>query len=102
MWSVLYKYVIKDKMNRVHLLLHCGDQVWFFHKINDYQIYADDAFQEAKRRLEKDEITEDEIEELYRDCYRRTWNHPPLRKILSRVPNLMILDDHEVRDGIVF
>ena len=41
---------------------------------------------------------EEEIRELYRKYYRLNWNHPPTRRVLSQVCNLMILDDHEIRD----
>lgn len=39
-----------------------------------------------------------EVAELFRNVYRETWGHPPTRWVLANVPNLMILDDHEIRD----
>ncbi|CAE7652513.1 AVT4, partial [Symbiodinium sp. KB8] len=41
---------------------------------------------------------EKEIEEHFRNVYRETWGHPPTRWVLANVPNLMILDDHDIRD----
>ena len=37
--------------------------------------------------------------EYYREVYRDTWRHPPTAKCLANCPNLMIYDDHEVRDN---
>jgi phosphodiesterase/alkaline phosphatase D-like protein len=37
--------------------------------------------------------------EFYREVYRDTWRHPPTAKCLANCPNLMIYDDHEVRDN---
>eukprot|EP00440_Ansanella_granifera_P009825 gb/GFBE01010646.1/.p1 GENE.gb/GFBE01010646.1/~~gb/GFBE01010646.1/.p1 ORF type:complete len:518 (+),score=96.82 gb/GFBE01010646.1/:1-1554(+) len=39
-----------------------------------------------------------EIRDLYADVYRETWSHPPTREVLANVSNLMIFDDHELRD----
>jgi len=40
----------------------------------------------------------DEVTEVFRQVYRETWNHPPTKHVLANVPNLMIYDDHDVRD----
>lgn len=37
--------------------------------------------------------------EFYREVYRRTWRHLPTAYCLANCPNLMIYDDHEVRDN---
>jgi len=39
-----------------------------------------------------------QIFEIFREVYHETWNHPPAKYCLANCPNLMILDDHEVRD----
>lgn len=41
---------------------------------------------------------EDEICEVYRRVYRDTWGHPTTARVLANVPNLMMGDDHELRD----
>lgn len=41
----------------------------------------------------------DVICEYYREVYRDTWRHAPTAKCLANCPNLMIYDDHEVRDN---
>lgn len=40
----------------------------------------------------------DEVEDLFRSIYRETWGYLPQRKVLANVPNLMIFDDHDIRD----
>lgn len=42
---------------------------------------------------------QESICERYREVYRDTWAHPPTAKCLASCPNLMIYDDHEVRDN---
>lgn len=75
----------------VDLLLHVGDQ-----------IYGDSAFQEAETildgRTSGTQAQRRKIKELYRRLYRMTWRHPATRDVLANVPNLMIWDDHEIRD----
>ena len=82
------RYVDRGKLS---LLLHVGDQ-----------IYGDNAFQEAMAilggRPAGTAAQQAQILELYRRLYRMTWRHPPTREVLARVPNLMIWDDHEIRD----
>ncbi|KAH9321321.1 hypothetical protein KI387_015960, partial [Taxus chinensis] len=41
----------------------------------------------------------DDICESYREVYRETWQHPPTAKCLANCSNLMIYDDHEIRDN---
>lgn len=75
----------------IDLLLHLGDQV-----------YGDNAFQKAIGVLNGNARgtprQEQEILELYRDLYRWSWNDPATQEVLARVSNLMIWDDHEIRD----
>jgi len=75
----------------IDLLLHVGDQ-----------IYGDSAFQEAESVLEGrstgTQSQQKKIKELYRRLYRMTWRYPATRDVLAKVPNLMIWDDHEIRD----
>jgi len=60
----------------------------------------DDALQ-ALRRQDDDvgrRAVLAQARENDRALYRRTWRHPPTRAVLDSVPNLMIWDDHEIRD----
>jgi len=104
------------------VVFHVGDQV-----------YADEAFHKGvklvkglrgKHTIGSPEATQilssqvqNQVAEFYRDFYRRTWNYPPTRFVLSNVPNLTIWvcilsqnsakesntgnclqDDHDIRD----
>jgi len=40
----------------------------------------------------------EELLEVLREQYRKTWSHRPTAYVLANVPNLMILDSHEIRD----
>lgn len=72
----------------INLLLHLGDQ-----------IYGDAAFAQAVELVKSNGLAAaGEVRELYRQLYRFTWNHPATRDVLASVPNLMIWDDHEIRD----
>lgn len=91
LWENLLRRWIEPKDSRLDLLVHVGDQV-----------YGDTAFQEATTILDgKRRGTarqEQQILEAYRRLYRITWRHRPTREVLARVSNLMIWDDHEIRD----
>jgi len=39
-----------------------------------------------------------QVVEIFRQIYRETWNHPPTKYVLANVPNIMIYDDHDIRD----
>jgi len=76
----------------IDLLLHVGDQ-----------IYGDATFARAltiiKSNQPKTKKAQDEqILEAYRRLYRVWWAEPSTRDVLANVSNLMIWDDHEIRD----
>ena len=79
------------------------------------QVYADEPSPDQRRRLlaqhgvddvkkldKHDPMTEvaDEIQnfEEYTWLYHDTWNRPAVRWLLSTVPTVMLLDDHDLRD----
>ncbi len=63
--------------NDVRLVLHCGDQIYYGH--------------------EKDKCPPSA--ELYRQRYDQTWGADEYaRKLLGRLPNYMVLDDHDIAD----
>lgn len=80
------------KPGQIDLILHLGDQ-----------IYGDSAFGKAMSILngksKGNKRQETQILELYRSLYRMTWNYPPTQGVLASTSNLMIWDDHEIRDG---
>lgn len=82
------RYVITGDLD---LILHVGDQ-----------IYGDSSFQGALHilngRKKGTARQEEQILELYRRLYRWNWNFPSTQEVLAGVSNLMIWDDHEIRD----
>jgi hypothetical protein len=89
-WADLHRRWVEP--GEVDLVLHLGDQV-----------YADEAFEDALALLRRQPFPGPErdgaILESYRRLYRSAWSDPSLRPVLAQVPNLMIWDDHEIRDG---
>jgi hypothetical protein len=89
LWRQLGDHYVRPRL--LDLLLHIGDQV-----------YGDETFQQAlyllNGRSRGTAVQERKILELYRQLYRWTWGFPSTRAVLAAVPNLMIWDDHEIRD----
>eukprot|EP01006_Ploeotia_vitrea_P027267 TRINITY_DN60111_c0_g2_i1.p1 TRINITY_DN60111_c0_g2~~TRINITY_DN60111_c0_g2_i1.p1 ORF type:complete len:501 (+),score=268.87 TRINITY_DN60111_c0_g2_i1:49-1551(+) len=77
--------------DKVHLMVRHGDQV-----------YADQSFKQAvkhakdkkKSREEQDEA----IKKTYRDWYMSTWNAKDAARVMANCPQLMLWDDHEIRN----
>jgi hypothetical protein len=62
------------------------------------------VFRRALKHLENVPASErskhrDTVEGYYRDLYRETWSHKPTAVVLSNVPNMTILDDHDIVDN---
>ena len=77
---------------KLDVLVHMGDQV-----------YGDSAFIDSlatlRGRSSPTRTQERNILEQYRDLYRAAWGgHEATREVLAHVSNLMIWDDHEIRD----
>ncbi len=67
------------------------------------QVYADEPSDALRRRLsgrhEDPEVAEEiGTFEEYTWLYHETWSEPQVRWLLSSVPTLMLLDDHDLRD----
>jgi len=90
LWADLRdRYVIPGNID---LLLHVGDQ-----------IYGDATFARALKIIKSNEpkskkAQNEQILEAYRRLYRAWWSDPSTRDVLANVSNLMIWDDHEIRD----
>lgn len=90
LWADLRdRYVLPGDL---HLILHVGDQ-----------IYGDSAFARALKIINDKEAPtvkgqNELISEAYRNLYRAWWSEPATRTVLANVSNLMIWDDHEIRD----
>jgi hypothetical protein len=89
LWSDLRDRYIKP--GHIDMILHIGDQ-----------IYGDQAFAQAllilNGKTKGTKAQEAQIMDLYKWLYRHTWNYGPTQEVLSSVPNLMIWDDHDIRD----
>ncbi|CAE7273047.1 unnamed protein product [Symbiodinium natans] len=95
----------------VDYMLHLGDNVYLdsdLHLVEKGKKRLED-WDDCKWGVARDWLTkmddpskwsehEKEIEEHFRNVYRETWGHRPTRWVLANVPNLMILDDHDIRD----
>lgn len=88
-WQHLLEAQVRT--GRVSTVLHIGDQV-----------YLDTAFgqsiQDVRDRGRTDQVRRD-ITARFRRVYEYAWNYAPTREVLATASNLMIWDDHEVRNG---
>jgi hypothetical protein len=90
LWSdLLHRYVLPGDID---LILHAGDQ-----------IYGDAVFARALTIIKENTIRpraaqDKHILNAYRNLYRAWWSEETTRKVLATVSNLMIWDDHEIRD----
>eukprot|EP01018_Ginkgo_biloba_P005135 Gb_04273 [translate_table: standard] len=107
LWAHLSRAI---EAGKIDLLVHLGDQIYGDgDKRYDAEAGCDhdkwsNRFQRAREKLGKMGLDEwknckDEICESYREVYRETWQHPPTAKSLANCPNIMIYDDHEIRDN---
>lgn len=89
LWQDLLENQIRT--GNVSTVLHIGDQV-----------YMDNAFgqsiQDVRDHGRTDKVRKD-ITARFRRVYEYAWNYAPTREVLATASNLMIWDDHEVRNG---
>lgn len=102
---------LRENPTSVHYGLHLGDNVyndseWYLVEKGKKQLegqtckwgvaiqWATEAGDDADAWATKEE----DITELFRTAYRETWGYPPTRYALANMPNLMIFDDHDIRD----
>ncbi|KAG0620338.1 hypothetical protein M758_4G208700 [Ceratodon purpureus] len=111
LWAHLSKSI---EAGKVDFLLHLGDQIYGDGdkrqdaRHDDEVAGGKDAWSDRFRKgmaelkgLPPDQWINHQatICEYYREVYRDTWRHIPTAKCLANCPNLMIYDDHEVRDN---
>ena len=117
MWERMWGR-IQNAEDDVHILLHVGDNVYIdgetFDNSSNRKLREDALFDPKQtdqsspyiharkllRHLPPDEWDSQKgaVLELYRNEYRETFNQKYTKLVLSHVSNLMILDDHDVRD----
>ena len=117
MWDRLF---YRGKRDNVHILLHIGDNVYIDEEVSynmtNQELIENEAVLLNPKKVDQNipyvkarsvlagvpkdqwDSKRDEILEIYRDKYRRVWGRPSKAKCLSHFSNLMILDDHDVRD----
>ncbi|KAL2633411.1 hypothetical protein R1flu_004890 [Riccia fluitans] len=108
LWAHLEKAI---RHKKIDMCLHLGDQIYGDgDKMLDAAAGSEpgdwsDCFKKSCSLLSnytsKDQWVEHygTICEYYREVYRRTWRHGPTLYCLANCPNLMIYDDHEIRDN---
>eukprot|EP00919_Chromeraceae_sp_WS-2016_P078296 GHVR01185444.1.p1 GENE.GHVR01185444.1~~GHVR01185444.1.p1 ORF type:complete len:609 (+),score=115.95 GHVR01185444.1:67-1893(+) len=96
----------------IDMVIHMGDNVYLDNDLyvieEDKKVYngsPDDRCGFLEARMELDNLPKqywdskaEAICEIFRSVYRDTFNHPPTKQVLATVCNLMILDDHDIRD----
>eukprot|EP01006_Ploeotia_vitrea_P049425 TRINITY_DN67337_c3_g1_i11.p1 TRINITY_DN67337_c3_g1~~TRINITY_DN67337_c3_g1_i11.p1 ORF type:complete len:544 (-),score=25.75 TRINITY_DN67337_c3_g1_i11:1440-3071(-) len=110
LWQHLMQLVTNRKLD---MLLHVGDQIygdddyegWTQGKKEKEAIIAHCKFLRAWDMLSLVPPSQwpqykDRVMEMYRSSYRQTWRHWPTRVVLANIPNIMVYDDHEMRDDI--
>ncbi|KNC49654.1 uncharacterized protein AMSG_05707 [Thecamonas trahens ATCC 50062] len=88
LWTTL-----ADRASHFHMIVHIGDQV-----------YCDDAFAAAEDLISSGVHTRGSPEfhsavaDLYAAVYRTNWASEATARVLANTGNIMIWDDHEIRD----
>ncbi len=89
LWERLWQKWVRP--GTVNTVLHVGDQ-----------IYADTAFEAALvdvRANGQTALVRRRTRRAFEDLYANVWNYPATRKVLAHASNLMIWDDHEIRNS---
>eukprot|EP01006_Ploeotia_vitrea_P032244 TRINITY_DN64506_c0_g1_i1.p1 TRINITY_DN64506_c0_g1~~TRINITY_DN64506_c0_g1_i1.p1 ORF type:complete len:675 (-),score=85.53 TRINITY_DN64506_c0_g1_i1:1759-3783(-) len=109
-WAHLAQMCLSD---HVDLMLHLGDQIYGDDdyeameqgKVSRQQAIGHCKFMQAKELVDRTprhqwESIRPRIVEFYREMYRETWQWWPTRVALANCPNIMMYDDHEIRDDL--
>ena len=120
MWKILYERGLTDPYD---VILHLGDNVYLdgerigtkhgreymnctgTNREDDYRLSPDLPYENAERLLVDVDRSEwpthtDAILRLFRERYRCTWGREYKARVLASCCNIMILDDHEIRDDL--
>lgn len=85
-WNMWDRYLEVVRTNkRLYFTILGGDQV-----------YMDDKFQAKGNFAEKDDA---KFQRNIIDVYLYYWKHPSYRKIMARLPSILMWDDHDLIDG---
>jgi hypothetical protein len=101
MWKVLAMRQLEEPF---HLMIMGGDQVYAdlvwdivrpLRGLLDKYLHVFDDWS----RMEFTEEMGEAVEDFYFDLYCQRWSQPELAEVMSRVPSLMMWDDHDTFDG---
>eukprot|EP00301_Raphidiophrys_heterophryoidea_P005515 c12305_g1_i1.p1 GENE.c12305_g1_i1~~c12305_g1_i1.p1 ORF type:complete len:529 (-),score=122.64 c12305_g1_i1:185-1771(-) len=116
--DVWEKLAGETRAGKLDVVLHLGDQVYSdndYYKVMNGLESLDQMLKEAKDAGEDNKFGRamkllegktraefdaygPQIEECFREIYRETWSWPPTAAVLANVSNVMMVDDHEIRD----
>jgi hypothetical protein len=109
-WRALAAEVAGGKID---MMLHLGDQIYAdddmgkvekkkktLEEITPYSVFAQGLQMLQSTHPSQWDALRPNIIERFRQVYRDTWRHPPTAFVLANVPNLMIYDDHDIRDDL--
>lgn len=82
-WNQIPSIIDVDQNANVRFAILCGDQIY----ADDVETQVLNEPDPAKRR------------KLYLDIYRRFWSSIEYRKVLCRLPAVLMWDDHDITDG---
>ncbi|KAL4430485.1 hypothetical protein ABPG74_005410 [Tetrahymena malaccensis] len=100
LWINLQKEVQEGKYD---LICHIGDQIyldsdeWLGNTNNTYHKLNEEIFKKVPQSQWVNYY--EQIKEAIKDEYRFVWNYPATAKVLASVSNIMIYDDHDIRDN---
>jgi len=101
--AVWYDLAEQIVPRRVLAVIHAGDQVYAdkaWEKIyEEFRVWLN---QELRPMSAREKWCRDKWAfwvEAYRDLYREAWTPGAISRVLSEVPNVMMWDDHDIRDG---
>lgn len=109
LWRDLADRIERDEID---CIVHIGDNVYNDtdycdiekgKKVGQYTADEDCKWNIARKFIENLPPQQwptaiEQVREVFRAAYRETWGHPPAAFAFAHCPNLMIFDDHEVRD----
>jgi hypothetical protein len=100
LWHVMDEKYIQGE--GVDLLLHMGDQVYADSDLSKGLEKGKCTYVQAHNLVKSGKLKgarlDSALREMYRQDYRESYTHPPTAAVLANVPNLMVNDDHELRD----
>jgi hypothetical protein len=96
---------LAERIDEVDYVFHGGDQVYLDENAWLDTDNKDNAYMICKELYEKKPNFADyaeDIRNIMREFYRKTFNYPHIAHVHRNAPNMMIMDDHEICDDFGF